>query len=150
MADYDIVVHGPARVGISAADGTWADSSGPSVRIRGVDLRDVAHRASAVRAAQPAVDVLVDIDVLVDENAAAARERLRASGITPPRDTLVYIGTPAGLAGLVADIHALGIADGAVLRPLLRDAAEELRRHLPIALATMGAPAPVSSEARPA
>ena len=32
-------------------------------------------------------------------------------------DTMLYVGTPSGLAGLVADMHALGIADGAVLIP---------------------------------
>lgn len=150
MADYDIVVHGPARIGVADDFGTWVDPSGGCVRIRGVDLREVAHRASTVRRAEPAVDVLVDIDVVIDESAAGARERLRASGLVPSGDTLVYIGTPAGLAGLVADIHALGITDGAVLRPLLPEVAEVIRRQVLPILQTMSAHRGVGTETRPA
>jgi arginine repressor len=33
--------------------------------------------------------------------------------------SLLYIGTPSGLAGLIADIDTLGIADGVMVRPLV-------------------------------
>jgi hypothetical protein len=37
----------------------------------------------------------------------------------PNHGTLLYVGTATGLAGLVADLYALGMTDGAMLIPLI-------------------------------
>lgn len=80
-------------------------------RIKAVDLRDAARRAQAVRA-DGAGEVYLDIEVLIDTDAAAA---FRALDGTPASEALRYVGTPRGLAGLIADVQRLGIADGVVL-----------------------------------
>lgn len=36
-------------------------------------------------------------------------------------ETLRYVGTPSGLAGLIADLYTLGLIDGAMLIPLVAD-----------------------------
>jgi hypothetical protein len=55
--------------------------------------------------------------VLVDHDArtamvAADQLRRRSSDSCP---ALRYVGTPRGLAGYIADLHTLGIADGVTL-----------------------------------
>lgn len=88
-------------------------------RIRAADLQG-AQRQSAKRRAEagPAectvfvdVEVLVECDVRVAMRAAAQLDQV-------PSGTLRYVGTPRGLAGFIADLHTLGIADGVTLRPL--------------------------------
>ncbi|MCV7154895.1 hypothetical protein [Mycolicibacterium pyrenivorans] len=118
-ADYDIAVDKPPRVVTFLGDDVSADSAPAFVRVRGRDLREVAQRAATAREQHPDVDVLVDIDVMIAPTAPAARELLASVTSCQSSDTLLYVGTPAGLAGLVSDLHALGIADGAVLLPLL-------------------------------
>ena len=54
--------------------------------------------------------MLVDTDVRAAMHAA---EQLGAGA-----ETLRYAGTPRGLAGFIADLHTLGIADGVTLLPL--------------------------------
>jgi hypothetical protein len=80
-------------------------------RIQAVDLRDAARKADAVRA-DGAAEVYLDVEVLIDTDAAAA---FRALGSQPESGWLRYVGTPRGLAGLIADVQRLGIADGVVL-----------------------------------
>jgi alkanesulfonate monooxygenase SsuD/methylene tetrahydromethanopterin reductase-like flavin-dependent oxidoreductase (luciferase family) len=95
------------------------------VRIQATDLRDAARKSAMVRAEARAQScrtppVLIDVEVLIDRDAASARNTLAALESTrsePPR-SLRYVGTPRGLAGLIADIHVLDIADGVVLLPL--------------------------------
>jgi hypothetical protein len=91
-------------------------------RIRAADLRDAMKKTARTRAdlaGQRAV--LIDIDVLVDDDASEAFRQYaeinaRAPGILAT--TLHYVGTPAGLAGLISDIRSLNIADGVVLVPV--------------------------------
>jgi hypothetical protein len=142
MPDFDISPSGPLRIGIGhAPDG--------AIRIRAVDLRAVAQRVAAVRDEHPDAVVVVDIDVMIADEAQSARAMLARLG-SERGDTLLYVGTPSGLAGLVADIHALGIADGAVLLPAT-DAARGLiyRDVLPL-LSTMGPMPTLTREPRPA
>ncbi|MGE0218549.1 hypothetical protein [Mycolicibacterium sp.] len=132
----DIAVRGPVRVVVDS-DGRCADLGPEFTRVQGRDLRRVAQLAAAARRDSPDADVLVDIDVVLDHSAAAARQRWDTEGGPCSPETLTYIGTPEGLAGLVADIHALGMCDGAVLRALLPGVAELIRvRVLPM-LATL-------------
>jgi hypothetical protein len=121
MPDFDISPTGPLQIGIGRAPGG-------SVRIRATDLRGVAHQAAAVRDIQPGAVVVVDIDVMIAHDARSARALL-ADAEWEPSNTLLYVGTPAGLAGLITDIHALGIAgiaDGAVLLPVAKEGVLEL------------------------
>lgn len=96
------------------------------------------------------MDVVVDIDVMVDVDAATARARVAEAADRPTADTLVYVGTAGGLAGLIIDMHALGICDGAVLRPLVAGFGAAIRDSVLAELVTM-LPAPVASHrSRPA
>jgi hypothetical protein len=91
-------------------------------RIRAADLRDAMKKTARSRAdlaGQRAV--LIDIDVLVDDDASEAfRQYAEIDARTPGilATTLHYVGTPAGLAGLISDIRSLNIADGVVLVPV--------------------------------
>jgi alkanesulfonate monooxygenase SsuD/methylene tetrahydromethanopterin reductase-like flavin-dependent oxidoreductase (luciferase family) len=114
--DIDIAARRPLRLGIDDRYAVWLASPGEFVRVRGMGLRQVARRASAVRAERPGIDVLVDIDVVIANDAASALAD--AAGL-PDTDTLRYVGTPCGLAGLIADLHALAITDGAILIPVV-------------------------------
>lgn len=80
------------------------------IRIQADDLRDAERKARAARAAGTA-PVYLDIEVLIETDAAAAFRTAGDAG----RSGLRYIGTPRGLAGLIADVQRLGIADGVVL-----------------------------------
>ena len=85
------------------------------VRISAVDLQDAQRRAAAQRAAAPEDPVLLDIEVLIDRDIHVAFTALDGM---PAGHALRYVGTPRGLAGLIADVQRLGIADGVVLMPL--------------------------------
>ncbi|WKG03172.1 hypothetical protein [Mycolicibacterium sp. HK-90] len=85
------------------------------VRISAVDLQDAQRRAAIQRVAAPEQPVLLDIEVLIDRDTRAAFDALSAA---PASSALRYVGTPRGLAGLIADVQRLGIADGVVLKPL--------------------------------
>ena len=80
-------------------------------RIQAADLRDAARKAAALRA-DGAAEIYLDVEVLIDTDVAAA---FRAVEGRPPAASLRYVGTPRGLAGLIADVQRLGIADGVVL-----------------------------------
>lgn len=117
MTEIDIAPHRPLLVGIATADRLWLNSPVDPIRVRAADLRSLASRVADIRIDSPDAEIVVDIDVMLAHEAAAARRALAAKGGHDGR-TLLYVGTPTGLAGLIADIHALGIADGAVLQPL--------------------------------
>jgi alkanesulfonate monooxygenase SsuD/methylene tetrahydromethanopterin reductase-like flavin-dependent oxidoreductase (luciferase family) len=94
------------------------------VRVQAIDLRDASRRCAALRADAATRDcpVLLDVEVLIDHDAASARNTLAQLETThvdsaSPR-LMRYVGTSRGLAGLIADIHVLGIADGVMLIPL--------------------------------
>ena len=103
-----------------------ATPSGNVIRVRAADLRETAKirdriRTEAVAEGRDpdAVTVLVDLEVVVDPDARAARIRhARTDGIARRGpSTLSYVGTPHGLASLIADIHSVGVADGVTLIP---------------------------------
>lgn len=85
------------------------------VRVHAVDLQDAQRRAEKLRAAAPERAVLLDIEVLIDRDTRSAFSALDS---VPSGSALRYIGTPRGLAGLIADVQRLGIADAVVLLPL--------------------------------
>jgi len=101
-----------------------ATSNAPVVRVAASDLRDAGSRADAIRADAagqnaPAPAIIIDVEVLVDPDARCALRALaRPDGQLQQPSSLRYVGTPRGLAGLLADIRALGIADGVALLPL--------------------------------
>jgi alkanesulfonate monooxygenase SsuD/methylene tetrahydromethanopterin reductase-like flavin-dependent oxidoreductase (luciferase family) len=64
------------------------------------------------------VGVLFDLDVLIAEDVHAARRQYAALQFPAERRSLSYVGTPHGLAGLLADMRAAHVADGVVLLPL--------------------------------
>ncbi|WP_226438313.1 hypothetical protein [Rhodococcus yananensis] len=132
----------PLRVAVELDDRTgaayWADltvgadGAGPLdlgvdppsvIRVRASDLREARRIRDRIRdeASEDGRDpdsltVLVDIDVVVDHDARVARRRAQSEwrhrgGV----DSLSYVGTPKGLAGLLADIHAVRVADGVTL-----------------------------------
>jgi alkanesulfonate monooxygenase SsuD/methylene tetrahydromethanopterin reductase-like flavin-dependent oxidoreductase (luciferase family) len=89
-----------------------------SVRIQAADLRDAARKSSAIRAeaaerGAQRPEILLDVEVTIDRDAASA---LRVWDSRSERDSaLRYVGTPRGLAGLISDVRRLDIADGVVL-----------------------------------
>ncbi|MFD6896767.1 hypothetical protein ACFWB0_19760 [Rhodococcus sp. NPDC060086] len=119
-ADLTVDRDGGGSLDLSAAPRTV-------VRVRAADLREARKIRDRVRAEAAAegrdpdsLTVLVDLEVIVDVEARAARRRAQeawrrngggASGLS-------YVGTPRGLAGLIADIHAVKVADGVTLIPV--------------------------------
>ena len=93
------------------------------VRVRAVDLQDAQRRAAMLRADAPEQPVLLDIEVLIDRDIRSAFAALED---VPSGHALRYVGTPRGLAGLIADVQRLGIADGVVLKPLADSPVSEL------------------------
>jgi alkanesulfonate monooxygenase SsuD/methylene tetrahydromethanopterin reductase-like flavin-dependent oxidoreductase (luciferase family) len=91
-------------------------------RIRAADLRDAQRQSARVRAdaGGDGCTVFVNIEVLVESDVRAALHAAEQLGQTSAATgaTLCYIGTPHGLAGFIADLHTLGIADGVTLIPL--------------------------------
>lgn len=97
------------------------------VRITASDLREAQRMRAGIRADAIAagrdpdeITVLLDLDTLLAPTAAIARAELAQldSSFAELRSAVTYIGTPAGLAGLIADIGAAEVADGVTLRPL--------------------------------
>lgn len=88
-------------------------------RVRAADLQGAQRQSARLRAEAGAdgCTVFVDVEVLVDSDVRAALHAAEQLGQTSGA-TLRYVGTPRGLAGFVADLHALGIADGVTLIPL--------------------------------
>ncbi|MEU1994189.1 hypothetical protein ABZ511_07040 [Nocardia gamkensis] len=115
----------------------WFDLNAPAharddtrvVRVRARDLGAAQRltaqvKATATDGGRPPgrVEVLVDLAVMIAEDAATARARLaRLDGrLGQPwgSPSLSYVGTPAGLAGLLADMRAVDVADGVTLQPM--------------------------------
>lgn len=97
------------------ATGEWTEltrGSGPAVRIAAADLAR-ARRARAQLKADDDVAVILDVAVAVavgPDFRAAQRDVEAVAGVR-------YAGTVIGLAGLIADIEAAGVADGVTLVP---------------------------------
>lgn len=148
--DIDITQHRPLRLGVALADGIRWNSDGAVERIRAADLGEIWRKSIRVRRARPDVDVVADIDVVIAADARAARALLASTEGDSADRAMLYVGTPAGLAGLVADIYALGIADGAVLIPQAAGTAELIRDAVVPALNAMLQAPTHSQQARPA
>ena len=97
------------------------------VRIRAADLRDAQRLRAGIRSDAIAagrdpdtISVLLDIETMIAPSAFEARIELAQLDAVKPHSsaTVTYIGTPTGLAGLIADIAATEVADGVTLRPL--------------------------------
>ncbi|TAM64406.1 hypothetical protein [Mycobacterium sp.] len=110
-----------------------------TVRIKASDLcaaqRETAriHRDASERSDHCDVTtVLVDLEAMTAEHFSAARAQLlslgASDGVPDHSESLRYVGTPAGLAGLIGDIFVARVADGVTVRPLssttLRDFCE--------------------------
>lgn len=103
------------------------------VRIRASDLRAARRIRERIRAeAQESgrepdtVTVLVDLEAVVDTDARIARRLAQAAWRERPgADTLSYVGTPRGLASLIADIHAVRVADGVTVVPAMQPSTVE-------------------------
>jgi hypothetical protein len=99
------------------------------VRIAAGDLRAAQRttariHAEAIQRGRRHIDVavLVDLDAIIAGQASAARAQvtrgdIRAAGAQHP-ETLRYVGTPSGLAGLITDIFRAEVADGVTVRPM--------------------------------
>jgi hypothetical protein len=135
MADFDIARGRPLRLGIelsttqpwielTALRGGADRPTDTPVRVQAVDLRDAYQKVAAIRhEAGRDVPTLLDVEVMVAQDSRSARTSLAildsAQRTVRRPASLLYVGTPTGLAGLIADIHTLGIAGGVVLRPLV-------------------------------
>ncbi|UPW03108.1 hypothetical protein M1C57_15700 [Rhodococcus pyridinivorans] len=93
------------------------------VRVRAADLREAGKLRDRIRAEAAeegrdpdSVTVLVDVEIVLASDARTARTRPEST--RGEAGTLSYVGTPHGLAGLIADIHAVQVADGVTLIPL--------------------------------
>lgn len=102
-----------------------ASSLTDGVRLRATDLLDAQRRAAAIRAESPDAPVILDIEVLIDRDVRAAFEALATLPDNGPHGVR-YVGTASGLAGLIADVQRLGIADAVVLLPLGKSRVTEL------------------------
>lgn len=107
-----------------------------TVHIRADDLATAQLARARLRAAHndrghrtDAPSVVLDVAVHVAHDARTARTELADARVHAPR-TVCYIGTPSGLAGLIADIGAAHVADGVTIFPLLDTHRVELERCL--------------------
>jgi alkanesulfonate monooxygenase SsuD/methylene tetrahydromethanopterin reductase-like flavin-dependent oxidoreductase (luciferase family) len=125
--DIDLSQSRPLRLGVALGDQILWDGDTAAERIRGIDLSDVARKSAGLRRERPDVDVVADIDVVIAAEARTARAMLEADTGETRASTLLYVGTPSGLASLITDMHALGIADGAVLIPRTAAVADLIR-----------------------
>jgi hypothetical protein len=157
----DIAVTRPLRMGLQLANGEWIDLTlvagdavrERTVRIQAVDLRSACAHSSALREEatardEGAISVLVDIEVMIDDDARSAREaldRLNNGRPAPQERSLAYVGTAKGLAGLIADMHVLHIADGVTLVPLTVRVLERIVHDALPVLRTMGFDAPAGT-----
>lgn len=101
------------------------DDDAVIIRITATDLR-AAQRATAdirqaalLTGAQHVPLVLVDVKVVIaaDVHTAWTQASDPHLQVAPLPDSLKYVGTPAGLASLLWDIVAAGVADGVTLLP---------------------------------
>jgi len=138
--DIDITHNRPLRLGVALADGVRWDRDGAAERVRATDLGEIWRKSARLRLEHPDVDIVADIDVVIAADARTARALLDGVVDENGDRAMLYVGTPSGLAGLIADIHALGIADGAVLIPRAAGAAELIRDAVLPALSDLAEP----------
>jgi hypothetical protein len=135
MTDFDIARTRPLRMGIElSATQPWIELTArrggidgkvdTPLRVQASDLRDAYQKVATVRAdVGNEVPTMLDVEVMIARDSRSARTSLAIldSALRTVRRpaSMLYVGTPSGLAGLIADIHTLGISDGVILRPLL-------------------------------
>lgn len=104
-----------ARVRLFVADaGDWTeltDGELPPVRISAPDLAQARRQRAGIRSEEDGVSVILDVTVAV----AADYRSARRLGVAGAEAAVRYVGTVDGLAGLIADIEAAGVADGVTL-----------------------------------
>ena len=116
---------GGVRLFVADAE-SWdelTDGARPAVRLSAPDLAQ-ARRLRTRIDADTAVILDVTVAVAADYRSARrglevhrgleVRRGLEVAGAAP---TVRYVGTPDGLAGLIADIGSAGVADGVTLLP---------------------------------
>ena len=94
------------------AGGHWSeltDGAEPAVRVVADDLAQARRIRARIRAESDDVAVILDVTVAVAADFRSARRELESI------DGVRYAGTVDGLAGLIADIEAAGVADGVTL-----------------------------------
>jgi alkanesulfonate monooxygenase SsuD/methylene tetrahydromethanopterin reductase-like flavin-dependent oxidoreductase (luciferase family) len=110
----------PARARVAALSGVRLPEC--FARIRAADLQGAQRQSARLRAeaGQEGCTVFVDVEVLVDRDVRSAMRAAAQLGqnSSDTGSALRYVGTPRGLAGFIADLHTLGIADGVTLLPL--------------------------------
>ena len=119
------------------ADDSWTEltaGGAPAVRFSAPDLQ----QAQRVRRRLAGAAIL-DVTVAVDADFRAAQQQLTDAGVDA--GTLSYGGTLDGLAGLLADIHLAGVADGVTLIPAVaqhdsRALAEAVQERVAVRLRT--------------
>jgi hypothetical protein len=85
-------------------------------RVRATDLRRAAAMYDDLSDQAGTVVAVLDVEFLIAPTARAALVEYRDRGFDVNDATTVrYVGTPGGLAGLIADIGAASVADGVVL-----------------------------------
>ena len=105
----------PLLVGV-AVDDAVSPGFGPHVvHIRGHDLRELTRAATTARRETPGIVVIADIYAVIAPLAQVAIRRWNSGSCADSEDALVYVGTPSGLAGLIKDLWALGVVDGALI-----------------------------------
>lgn len=148
--DIDLSRRRPLRLGVALRDQVVWDSDTAAERIRGVDISDVARKSWLLRRDHPDVDVVADIDVVIAAEVRVARTIFDSEANESCYGTLLYVGTPSGVASLVTDLHALGIVDGAVLIPRAAGVADLIRDAvIPVLHTSLQLPE-MTREARPA
>jgi hypothetical protein len=112
-------------------DGQWVqvpsewtskvDSTAEVVRIRASDLQEARAVTGRIRArdSHQGRSSVVYLDLQYHVAVDARTARLEASQFAPAdAGSVRYVGTPAGLGGLIDDIATAGVADGVTLLPL--------------------------------
>jgi alkanesulfonate monooxygenase SsuD/methylene tetrahydromethanopterin reductase-like flavin-dependent oxidoreductase (luciferase family) len=98
------------------------------VRIEVSDMREAQRQRLLVREARAweghdpdETAVLVDVEVVLADNASDARRQLAELGgwaREGSRPALRYVGTPVGFAGLIEDMFVAHVCDGVTAIPL--------------------------------
>ncbi|KQU07423.1 hypothetical protein ASG56_07920 [Rhodococcus sp. Leaf7] len=100
------------------------------VRFSAADLSEAQNKYARLKADHPDSRVFVDLDVHIASDARTARRDVLASETKPRDGVLQYVGTASGLAGLIADIVAVDVADGVILRPIVDRSADDVVRSI--------------------
>jgi hypothetical protein len=101
---------------VNPESGAWNEvtsGAAPVVRVAARDLQRAQRKRARIRADNPDVAVILDLEVAV-----APDFRSVADALATDDGTVRYAGTVDGLTGLVADIERADVADGVTLIPV--------------------------------